>query len=77
MSGYGCCGAQQFKKCICAQCQQISTLMQIEFTINPPEATGKNNKKKGKGKKSQRKEKSQENENGDPGTMSIHLHIHN
>lgn len=25
--------------------------MQIEFTINPPEATGKNNKKKEKGRR--------------------------
>lgn len=57
VSGYGCHGAQQFKKCICAQCQQISTLMQIEFTINPPEATSKNNTKKEKERRARKGKK--------------------
>lgn len=47
---------------------KLETLMQIEFTINPPgSATEVTGGKKGK---------SQENLNGDPGTMSMHLHIH-
>lgn len=37
---------EQFKKCIHAQCQQIRTLMQIEFTINPPGAAIEEEKKK-------------------------------
>lgn len=37
---------EQFKKCIHAQCQQIRTLMQIEFTINPPGAAIEEEKKR-------------------------------
>lgn len=48
-------GAKQFKKCIHAQCQQIRSLMQIEFTINPPgaaiEEEKREKKKKKRGKK--------------------------
>lgn len=60
-----------------AQCQQIRTLTQIEFTINLPGAATERQGKKKKKKKQHRWEKSQENENGDPGTMRPHLHTHN
>lgn len=51
-------GAKQFKKCIHAPCQQIRSLMQIEFTINPPgaaieEEKGEKKKKK-RGKKTRK-----------------------